>query len=128
MTTGETRLDALKDDLVIRGLGLIALIAGLSKFVAMEAWAQSLPPWFFPALPIPGPVFGIFVTIMEALGGACLLLRVYVKVWSVLAAIWLLKLMGLLLLAGHWTIALRDLGLFLMAVYSILVAWSPRGR
>ncbi|MBI4960525.1 MAG: hypothetical protein HY915_13650 [Desulfovibrio sp.] len=128
MTTIAMRLSTVKDDLIIRGFGLIALIAGLSKFVAMEAWAKFLPPWFFPALPIPGPVFGMFVTILESLGGLCLLLRVWVKLWSILAAIWLLKLMVLLLLAGHWAIALRDLGLFLMAVYSFAIAWQPKTR
>lgn len=128
MTGMVARLSVVKDDLIIRGFGLIALIAGLSKFVAMEAWAKFLPPWFFPALPIPGPVFGMFVTLLESLGGLCLLLRVYVRLWSILAAIWLLKLMVLLLLAGHWAIALRDLGLFLMAVYAIAVAWGPQKK
>lgn len=106
-----------KSHLILRfGLGLVILIAGLTKLFNLINWESYIASWFSSLLPFNLSIFIILSGIIETLIGILLIYRKTTKYASILSCFWLIGIIINLLTIGAYDIALRDLGLFAMAL------------
>lgn len=105
-----------KDDLMVYGLGLFALVAGASKFVAPGVWGAYNPDWFLALVPLSTTVWMYLVGVIEAAVGILILIRWKSHVWAGVASLWLLSVTVAVASAGFYDIAWRDFGLVLFAL------------
>lgn len=122
--TWET-LQPYQDDVMVYGLGLFALVAGASKFVAPGVWGSYNPQWFLSMAPISVTTWMYLVGAIEAGVGVLVLSRWKSHVWAAVASAWLLLVTAVVASAGFYDIAWRDFGL---AVFAFVVSLNEYGR
>lgn len=106
-----------RSHLILRvGLGLVALLAGLTKIFNLINWDSYLSPLFSSLIPFSISTFMILAGIAETLVGILLLSKKFTKYGAILACVWLVSIIINLLTIGAYDIVLRDLGLFAMAL------------
>jgi hypothetical protein len=98
------------------GFVVLPIVAGLDKFFDMFAnWDTYMAPVVANNLPFSAHTFMMIVGVVEMAAGVIVFVRPQIGAWVVAA--WLLAIIGnLLLIPGHYDIALRDLGLSLGAI------------
>lgn len=106
-----------KSHLILRlGLGLVILIAGLTKLFNLINWESYIAPWFSSLLPFSLSTFMMLSGIAETVVGILVLSKRFTKIGAVLACFWLIGIILNLITIGAYDIVLRDLGLFAMAL------------
>jgi hypothetical protein len=102
------------------------IVAGIDKFTHLLVdWTQYLAPVIAARLPVAPPTFMQGVGVVEIIAGLVVALRPAVGGYVV--AVWLWGIIvNLLLIPGHYDIALRDLGLSLAALALARLAVSSR--
>lgn len=102
--------------LILRiGLGVVFLIFGIGKF-QHDYWARTIETMdLFMRLPWSSSISVIIIGILEVLTGACLILGLFTRIVSALAA---LQLSVILFLLGFQEV--RDIGLLAAAVFMSL--------
>jgi hypothetical protein len=101
------------------GIGLMATLAGLDKFLNLLAdWPSYISPVAAHLLPVAPQTFMYAVGAIEfAVGITVLFVRP--SVGALVASLWLLLVAGNLVVAGHFDIAVRDV---VLAVASYALA------
>jgi hypothetical protein len=101
------------------GIGLMATLAGLDKFLNLLAdWPSYVSPVAAHLLPVSAQTFMYAVGVIEFAVGITILF-VRPSVGALVASIWLLLVAGNLVLGGHFDIAVRDV---VLAVASYALA------
>jgi hypothetical protein len=123
LETQPTRVTRPTADLAVQatmilyvGFIVLPIVAGLDKFFDMFAnWDMYMAPVVANNLPFSTHTFMMIVGVVEMAAGVLVFVRPQIGAWVVAA--WLLAIIGnLLLIPGHYDIALRDLGLSLGAI------------
>lgn len=110
---------------MLYGLGLFALVAGASKFVAPAVWGAYTPQWFLAAVPVSATAWMYVVGAIEASVGVLILSRWKSHVWTGVAAVWLLVVTLAVASGGFYDVAWRDFGL---ALFAAVVSLNEYGR
>jgi len=106
-----------RSHLILRlGLGLVVLLAGLTKIFSLINWESYIAPWFSSLLPFSISIFMILSGILETLVGILLIYKRTTKYAAIISCFWLIGIVINLLTIGAYDIALRDLGLFAIAL------------
>lgn len=101
------------------GIGLMATLAGLDKFLNLLAdWPSYVSPVAAHLLPMSAQTFMYAVGVIEFAVGITILF-VRPSVGALVASVWLLLVAGNLVLGGHFDIAVRDV---VLAVASYALA------
>ena len=101
------------------GIGLMATLAGLDKFLNLLAdWPSYVAPVAAHLLPVSAQAFMYAVGVIEFAVGITILF-VRPSVGALVASIWLLLVAGNLVLGGHFDVAVRDV---VLAVASYALA------
>lgn len=119
-------VDDYRTQLMVYGLGLFALAAGASKFVAPAVWGKYTPGWFLELVPLTGVEWMYAVGVIEAAAGILVLSRWKTHVWALVISLWLIGVAGAVTTAGFYDIAFRDVGLALFAFVTALEAYQTR--
>ncbi len=94
-------------------LALVLLWFGIDQLRNPDYWVGFIPPWFGSLLPIEINTFIMHNGIIEVLLGLLLLVGFYTRV---VAFIVFLHLLSIAVAVGYNDIAIRDLGLSMMAL------------
>lgn len=101
------------------GIGLMATLAGLDKFLNLLAdWPSYVAPVAAHLLPVTAQSFMYAVGVIAVAVGITILF-IRPSVGALVASIWLLLVAGNLVLGGHFDIAVRDV---VLAVASYALA------
>ncbi len=99
--------------------GLLPIVAGLDKFAnLLTTWPDYLPSAVVALLPVEPGVFMYVVGMVEVAAGLVVLSR-YAEYGAYLVAGWLSAIALVLLVGGHYDVAVRDL---VMAVGAVALA------
>ena len=113
----ESRIATARGALRI-GLGLMATLAGLDKFLNLLAdWPSYVSPVANQLLPVSAQTFMYAVGAIEFAVGITILF-VRPSIGALVASIWLLLVAANLVLGGHYDIAVRDV-ILAVAAYSL---------
>ncbi|MEO8907704.1 MAG: hypothetical protein ABI310_06455 [Microbacteriaceae bacterium] len=115
--------------LLLRTVFTIAPIAfGLDKFFnILTFWPHYLAPIVTDVVPLTGQQFMYIVGIIEIVAGIAV--AVVPRWGSLLVTLWLAGIIvNLLVLPGHFDVALRDFGLLVAALALWRLSVSPAGR
>jgi|SRR5436190_17801383 len=98
------------------GFAVPPIVAGFDKFLHLLVnWDQYLAPLATQILPVSGHTFMLIVGVIEIAAGV--LVAVRPRIGAYVVALWLWGIiLNLLLIPGHYDIALRDFGLSLGAL------------
>ena|SRR3989338_231714 len=100
--------------LILRlGLGAVFLLFGIDQWVHTEFWAGYISPWIHGFLPVPPLEFMKANAVVDFTIGVFLLLGLFTRIISAVAA---LHLLGVMVAVGYNDVGIRDFGLFAMAV------------
>lgn len=102
--------------LLLVGFTALPIIAGVDKFLDYLApWPQYLAPAISTRAPVSAEAFMMGVGVVEIVAGLIVAMKPRIGGW--LVAAWLCGIIvNLLMIPGHFDVALRDLGLALGAV------------
>lgn len=126
---------ARRDDIMVVGLAVVPLVAGLWKLglfaplgtgFSPAVWEAYNPGWFLALLPVPVATWTLFTGLLEAGVGVALLLRWRTDLVAGLTAVWLFGVTVAVASSGFYDIALRDLGLAVFAAVVALNAYEKR--
>lgn len=112
-----------KSGIMVYGLALVPLLAGASKFIGAVAWTK---PAFTSMLPVSAQAVSYGVGVVEVAAGIALLTRKRSDIVAGIIAVWLLGIVLQVAYYELWTIAIRDLGLFLFALSVALNEYEVR--
>ncbi|HIH05585.1 TPA: DoxX family membrane protein [Candidatus Woesearchaeota archaeon] len=109
-------------------LALVLLWFGIDELLHPDAWIGYIPPWAAPLIPVDLGTFVLFNGLLEIAIGGLLLIGWQARVAATIAA---LHLLSIVIAVGYSDIAVRDLGLAMMAlslVFSGAGMWSVDNR
>ncbi|MFB6190808.1 MAG: DoxX family membrane protein [Candidatus Nanohaloarchaea archaeon] len=104
-----------REQAALYGLAAVALVAGLTKFFYTGLWAGYEPAFLRNLLPLTGTQLVYAAGAIETLAGSSLALRYRTRLVASIVTVWLLAITVTVASMGLWTIALRDLGLAVLA-------------
>jgi uncharacterized membrane protein len=104
-----------RDQAMRYGLATVMALAGLSKFLLPELWVGYEPRLIVNLLPLTAEQLMYAGGFVEAAMGASLFLEYRVRATASLVCLWLLAITASVASMQLWTIALRDLGLLVLA-------------
>ncbi len=99
------------------GLALVVFLAGASKFFMPLLWTGFEPQWLQSLLPLTSEQFVYLTGGAETLLGLALASKRKTRLVASVICLWLLGITLTVASMGMWTIALRDLGLVVLAYY-----------
>lgn len=101
---------------------IVPVVAGLDKFMnLLTDWQQALPSGIESMLPFSAPVFMLIVGVIEIIAGVIVFIRP--AVGGIIVATWLTLIALILIIGGHFDIAVRDL---VMAVAALSLSKLSR--
>lgn len=107
--------------------GLVPLLAGLDKFCnLLTDWSQYLPSFAAELLPIPPETFMLVVGVIETVAGLAVLTR-FPRLGAAVVMVWLVLIAIVLITAGYFDIAVRDLAMAVGA-YTLAQVAAWRGE
>ena len=88
--------------------GIVPIVAGVDKFTNLLVhWDKYLSPSLVSMLPISTPIFFSIIGIVEITAG--LIVFKFTKAGSLIVMVWLISIALVLIVGGHYDIAVRDL-------------------
>lgn len=109
--------------LMVYGLALVPLLAGISKFLDPGLW---LKPVFISSIPLSQTAVTYLIGGAEVFLGLALFTRKRPDIFSFVVFLWLLGITVQVTYFQLWTIAIRDLGLTLFALTAAIFEFSRR--
>lgn len=98
------------------GLGVLMLLAGISKFIIPEYWTGYEPQLLLQLAPFTADQLLLIGGFIETSLGLALLVREKVSIVSLVVGVWIASITLQMARLGLWDLAIRDLGLTFYAL------------
>lgn len=104
-----------REQAMLYGLAFVATVAGVTKFTNPGLWTGYEPEFLRNLLPLTAEQLMYGAGVVETAAGLALAAGYRVRQVASIVSVWLLAITVTVASKGMWTIALRDLGLVVLA-------------